>query len=64
MSFNLEGGLKSVINVIFWLWILLGIFLAVANFGKEFFLLFLIIGIFTPIVLRLIFFYIIGSFFK
>ena len=66
MSFNLERGLKSIINVLFWIWILLGIFFSISLLlrSDDFFVGMLSIGIAAPIILRFIAFYIIGSFFK
>ena len=64
MSFNLERGLKSIINVLFWIWILLGIFFSISLRSDDFFVVILLVGIAAPIILRFIAFYIIGSFFK
>jgi len=55
-------GLKRVINIPFWIWIILGLIFLFNNFGliKEW----LILGLIVPIIIRFIFFYIIDGFFK
>ena len=65
MSFDLGSGLKRIVNVIYWIWLILGVILflyALINWGEI--LLAFIIGILIPTVLRIILFYIIDGFFK
>ena len=59
---NFGEGLKRIINVPFWLWIILGFFFLINNFND--FWVWLVFGLIVPVVLRLIFFYIIDGFFK
>ena len=65
MSFALGSGLKRIINVIFWIWLALGVTLFLYNLINpyEIFSTF-IIGILIPTVLRIILFYIIDGFFR
>jgi len=65
MSFSFSDGLKRTVNVIYWIWLVLGMILflyALINWGEI--LLAFIIGILIPTVLRIILFYIIDGFFK
>tara|TARA_B100001287_G_C22525278_1_gene454655 strand:- start:514 stop:699 length:186 start_codon:yes stop_codon:yes gene_type:complete len=59
---NFGKGLKRIINIPFWIWIFLGLIFLFNNFDliKEW----LILGLIVPIIIRLIFFYIIDGFFK
>jgi len=65
---NLEIGLKRIVNVIFWLWISIGVFLlffALVNYRWNFsFIWLLIIGFLIPYLLKIILFYVIDGFTK
>jgi hypothetical protein len=58
---NFGEGLKKIVNVPFWLWIILGIIGLILN--KKDFLLWSVFGIILPIILKSIIFYIIDGFF-
>ena len=65
MSFSIADGLKRTVNVIYWIWLALGVILflyALINWGGILFTF--VIGILIPTVLRIILFYIIDGFFK
>ena len=65
MSFSIGDGLKRIVNVLYWLWLILGViffFYILINSGKIF--LAFILKILIPTVLRIILFYIIDGFFK
>ena len=65
MSFSIADGLKRTVNVIYWIWLALGVILflsALINWGGILFAF--VIGILIPTVLRIILFYIIDGFFK
>jgi hypothetical protein len=32
---NIGNGLKAIINVAFWLWIILGVFMMIGGFNKD-----------------------------
>ena len=55
-------GLKRIINIPFWIWIILGLIFLFNNFSliKGW----LILGLIVPIIIRFIFFYVIDGFFK
>jgi hypothetical protein len=60
---NFGTGLKRIVNIPFWIWIILGLLILFNNNAatvKEW----LIFGLIVPIVIRYIFFYIIDGFFK
>ena len=60
---NFGTGLKRIVNIPFWIWIILGLLILFNNNAatvKEW----LIFGLIIPIVIRYIFFYIIDGFFK
>tara|TARA_B100000035_G_C20701688_1_gene422937 strand:- start:356 stop:538 length:183 start_codon:yes stop_codon:yes gene_type:complete len=59
---NFSRGLKRIINVPFWIWIILGVILIFNNLDE--FIPFFLIGIILPVILRAILFYIIDGFFK
>jgi hypothetical protein len=58
---NFGEGLKRIINITFYLWIILGIIGLVLNI-KDF-LFWSVVGIILPIILKSIIFYIIDGFF-
>jgi hypothetical protein len=58
---NFGEGLKRIVNITFYLWIILGIIGLVLNI-KDFFS-WLVLGIILPIILKSIIFYIIDGFF-
>jgi hypothetical protein len=58
---NFGEGLKRIINILFYLWIILGIIGLVLNI-KDF-LSWSVFGLVLPIILRSIIFYIIDGFF-
>lgn len=58
---NISKGLKRIINVPFWLWIIIGIIFLFNNFDEI--LMWAIFGLATPIFLRYAIFYIIDGFF-
>ena len=65
MSFSIADGLKRTVNVIYWIWLALGVILflyALINWGEILFAF--VVGILIPTVLRIILFYIIDGFFK
>lgn len=59
---NFSEGLKRIINVPFWIWIILGIFFLIVQ--PSYYLEWLIIGLIAPVIIRFILFYIIDGFFK
>jgi len=59
---NFSEGLKRIINVPFWIWIILGILFLIVQ--PSYFLEWLIIGLIIPVIIRFILFYIINGFFK
>jgi len=59
---NFSEGLKRIINVPFWIWIILGILFLIVQ--PSYFLEWLIIGLIIPVIIRFILFYIIDGFFK
>ena len=65
MSFSVADGLKRTVNVIYWIWLALGVTLFLYNLiNWEAILFTFVIGILIPTVLRIILFYIIDGFFK
>lgn len=58
---NFGEGLKRIVNVPFWLWIILGVIGLILNI-KDF-LYWIGLGIVLPIILKNIIFYIIDGFF-
>ena len=65
MSFSIADGLKRTVNVIYWIWLALGVTLFLYNLINWGAILFtFVIGILIPTVLRIILFYIIDGFFK
>ena len=65
MSFSVADGLKRTVNVIYWIWLALGVTLFLYNLINWDAILFtFVIGILIPAVLRIILFYIIDGFFK
>jgi len=59
---NFGTGLKRIVNIPFWIWIILGLIFLFNNF--DLFKEWLIFGLIIPIVIRYIFFYIIEGFFQ
>ena len=62
---NIGNGLKAIINVGFWLWIILGVFIILGGFNKSSsgqIYVGIIFGIVAPIIIRWVIFYIINSF--
>ena len=64
---NIGNGLKAIVNVAGWIWIIIGIILVSLGIlgGKWNFaaiLLSLILGVGLPVIIRYVFFYIIDSF--
>jgi len=59
---NFGEGLKRIVNVPFWLWIVIGVIGLVLNI-KDF-LSWIGFGIILPIILRSIMFYVIDGFFN
>ena len=64
---NIGNGLKAIVNVVFWIWVIIGIILISLgilggkwNFAAIIFAL--ILGIGLPVIIRYVFFYIINSF--
>ena len=57
---NFGKGLKRIVNIPFWIWILLGLLGLFYNLDD--FLIWITFGIIAPIILRLIIFYIIDGF--
>ena len=65
MSFSIADGLKRTVNVIYWIWLAVGVPLFLYNLINSYeILLIFVIGILIPTVLRIILFYIIDGFFK
>jgi len=62
IEMNFSEGLKRIINVPFWIWIILGILFLIVQ--PSYFLEWLIIGLIIPVIIRFILFYIINGFFK
>jgi len=62
IEMNFSEGLKRIINVPFWIWIILGILFLIVQ--PSYFLEWLIIGLIIPVIIRFILFYIIDGFFK
>ena len=61
MSFSISDGLKRTVNVIYWIWLALGV---ISFFYSGTILGSFIVGILIPTALRIILFYIIDGFFK
>jgi len=61
VSFSIADGLKRTVNVIYWIWLALGV---ISFFYSGTILGSFIVGILIPTVLRIILFYIIDGFFK
>ena len=64
---NIGNGLKAIVNVAFWIWVIIGIILVSLGIlgGKWNFaaiILALILGVGLPVIIRYVFFYIINSF--
>lgn len=62
---NIGNGLKAIVNVAFWLWLILGALMIVGGFNKgDTGLIWfgVIAGIIVPIIIRMALFYIINSF--
>ena len=62
---NIGNGLKAIVNVAFWLWVILGALIIIGGFNKDSSgqILFGVIGgIVVPIIIRMVIFYIINSF--
>ena len=64
---NIGKGLKAIVNVAFWIWVIIGIILVSLGIlgGKWNFaaiILALILGVGLPVIIRYVFFYIINSF--
>ena len=62
---NIGNGLKAIVNVIFWIWIIFAIILiglAFSTWSTAQILAGIIFGIGLPILIRYIFFYVINSF--
>ena len=62
---NIGNGLKAIVNVAFWLWLILGAVMIIGGFNKSDSGLIwfgVIAGIIVPIILRMTLFYIINSF--
>tara|TARA_B100000902_G_C27002493_1_gene760571 strand:+ start:394 stop:588 length:195 start_codon:yes stop_codon:yes gene_type:complete len=62
---NIGNGLKSIINVGFWLWIILGVVIILGGFNQSSsgqIYVGIIFGIVAPIIIRWVIFYIINSF--
>ena len=60
---NIGNGLKTIVNVAFWIWIAIGTLITIGGFNGSGLLWFgMIAGIIAPIIIRLIIFYIINSF--
>ena len=65
MSFSIADGLKRNVNVIYWIWLALGVTLFLYNLYNSYEILStFVIWILIPTVLRIILFYIIRGFFK
>ena len=65
MSFSFSDGLKRTVNVIYWIWLILGVILflyALINWDAILFAF--VVGILIPTVLKIILFYIIDGFFR
>ena len=61
MDFN--KGLKRIVNVPFWLWIIIGVIVLFNNNAYPFLTTFFIC-IVLPVILRLVIFYIVDGFFN
>jgi hypothetical protein len=62
---NIGNGFKAIINVIFWIWIVLAVFfigLALSTWSAGQILASIIFGIGLPVLIRYVFFYVINSF--
>lgn len=62
---NIGNGLKAIVNVAFWLWVIIGAIVIIGglNRGSSGQILFgVVAGIILPIILRMVIFYIINSF--
>ena len=62
---NIGNGLKAIVNVAFWLWLILGAVMIIGGFNKSDSGLIwfgVIGGIIVPVILRMALFYIINSF--
>ena len=62
---NIGNGLKAIVNVAFWLWVIIGALVIIGglNRGSSGQILFgVVAGIILPIILRMVIFYIINSF--
>ncbi len=64
---NIGKGLKAIVNVLFWIWIIIGVTVITmgvigGKWNTAAIILSLIIGIVVPVIIKYIFFYIINSF--
>ena len=62
---NIGNGLKAIINVGFWIWVIFGLLLIYGGFNKDDsgqIYVGIIFGIVAPIIIRWVIFYIINSF--
>ena len=62
---NIGNGLKAIINVGFWLWLILGVVIILGGFNQSSsgqIYVGIIFGIVAPIIIRWVIFYIINSF--
>jgi len=59
---NFGKGLKRIINIPFWIWIILGLIFLLNNFSlfKEW----LVFGLIVPIIIKYVVFYVIDGFFN
>ena len=56
---NIGKGLKAIVNVVFWIWIAIGVLITIGGFNGSGLLWFgIIAGIIVPIIIRLVMFYI------
>ena len=62
---SIGNGLKAIVNVAFWIWIILGVLLIYGGFNKDSsgqIYAGIIFGIILPTVIRYVLFYIINAF--
>ena len=62
---NIGNGLKAIVNVAFWFWIIIGVIVIIGGFNGDSsgqILFGVIAGIILPVILRMVIFYIINSF--
>ena len=62
---NIGNGLKAIINVGFWIWIILGVLLIYGGFNKDDsgqIYIGIFLGIITPVIIKYVLFYIINAF--